>query len=127
MEFGRKLAQRYDASLVAVFGSTVKGDWTESSDVDMLVISDMLPKSPFERFIDIEHPEFDVQIFGYTSEEIDSMLADLNTFVFDALEDASVIRADGEYLRALRQRISRLKKKHGLKKVENGWRFKVPA
>ncbi|MEM0329534.1 MAG: nucleotidyltransferase domain-containing protein, partial [Nitrososphaerota archaeon] len=46
-ELGREL----DLKLVILFGSLARGDWMESSDIDLLIVSDDLSDDPAENFI----------------------------------------------------------------------------
>ncbi|MEM4519049.1 MAG: nucleotidyltransferase domain-containing protein [Sulfolobales archaeon] len=46
-EYRRKLSLK----LVVLFGSRARGDYTDKSDVDILVVADELPKDPREAFV----------------------------------------------------------------------------
>jgi hypothetical protein len=121
------LAEKYDAKLVGVFGSTVKGTWMEGSDVDIIVISDKLERNPLERFIDIKQPDFDAQVFGYTTDEAERMISDLNLFLITALKEAKIMSCDDEYLSQIMARLAIIQKENSLVEIENGWSYAVPA
>jgi uncharacterized protein len=121
------LADKYKARLVVLFGSRIKGTWTESSDYDLLVISDNLPANPLERFSDVDYPPLNVQLFGYTTDEVDRMLDNLNMFLFSALTEGKVVYADKGYYANIRNKLDGLKNDNSIVPIESGWSFKVPA
>jgi len=49
----RELAEKlrgYGVRLIILFGSRARGDYTEDSDVDVLVVADRLPRDPREAY-----------------------------------------------------------------------------
>jgi len=50
----RELKCKLDLKLVILFGSLAKGSWTESSDIDLLIVSDDLSDNPAENFIKLK-------------------------------------------------------------------------
>lgn len=47
--YARRLARRLGPLTAYVFGSYARGDFNDSSDIDVLVVSDALPARPLER------------------------------------------------------------------------------
>jgi uncharacterized protein len=127
VDYCKSLAAEYRAKLVLVFGSSVKSTWTESSDVDILVISDNLPKNPIQRFFDVEQANFDVQIFGYTTRELEDMLDSLNIFVISALDEGKVIYSNPDYFAAIKNKLASIKEENKMSRSENGWTYIVPV
>jgi len=41
---------KFNPKLVVLFGSYARGDYTNESDVDVLVVSDVFPRDPREGF-----------------------------------------------------------------------------
>ncbi|MEM1595519.1 MAG: nucleotidyltransferase domain-containing protein, partial [Ignisphaera sp.] len=41
---------RFSLKLVVLFGSRARGNYTDESDIDILVVADNLPKDPREAF-----------------------------------------------------------------------------
>ncbi|MEM2005092.1 MAG: nucleotidyltransferase domain-containing protein [Zestosphaera sp.] len=62
--------RRYTLKLVAPFGSRARGDYTDDSDIDLLVVADDLPKNPREG----------------------------STFILEVLEDGKILYAEEEFL-----------------------------
>ena len=50
----RELKRKLDLKLVILFGSLAKGSWTESSDIDLLIVSDDLSDNSAENFIKLK-------------------------------------------------------------------------
>jgi predicted nucleotidyltransferase len=46
-----ELRRELSLKLVILFGSLARGDWMESSDIDLLIVSDDLSDDPMENFI----------------------------------------------------------------------------
>ncbi|AEA12352.1 DNA polymerase, beta domain protein region [Thermoproteus uzoniensis 768-20] len=96
------LVERYKslgAKLVVLFGSRARGDYTESSDYDVLVVADDLPADPREAYgvlFDLEHPA--VQPLGVRSDRFLEMLRRGNVLLLEALEDGVVLYADRSFL-----------------------------
>ena len=83
----------YGPQKIILFGSAARGDFDESSDIDLIVI-----KETDERFVQrlvdagsyISLP-MHVDVFVYTREEIESMIEEENPFIESALRDGKVI------------------------------------
>jgi len=84
--------------LVILFGSYVRGDYTDESDVDILVVSDELPRDPrqaFEALFDPENPK--VVPIGMNTEVFLSKLAEGEPFILEVIEDGKPLCADREF------------------------------
>lgn len=46
-----KVAEKLQPKLVILYGSFVRGDWHQGSDVDVLLISDNIPECAFFRIL----------------------------------------------------------------------------
>jgi len=85
--------KRRHAEVVAVylFGSHARQDATGKSDLDILIVLSNSPEHilqrilRFRRFFDLEIP---VDILVYTEDEIEQALAEQNSFIRRALEEA---------------------------------------
>ncbi len=77
---------------IFLFGSFAKGNYTPESDVDILVILDKCETPFIERrdiFIDFfDDVPFDLNIFAYTSDEIQKMIEQGNLFIRNVLSEA---------------------------------------
>lgn len=91
--------KRYSLKLVVLFGSRARGDYTNESDVDLLVVADNLMKDPRESFIQLYDPDYPlVNPVGLNTETFLKKLGEGSTFILEILEDGKILYADGEFL-----------------------------
>ena len=83
----------YEPERVILFGSAARGDADERSDIDMIVI-----KKTEERFVQrlvtagaLVPAGISADIFVYTPEELDTMVAEGIPFIAEALRDGKVL------------------------------------
>lgn len=83
---------------VILFGSYARGFQTESSDIDLCVISDHLPDDIFERRTIVTGiPK--VRAIGFTRKEFLQMLQDLNPLVLDIVYHGKPVLGEEVYNR----------------------------
>ncbi|MEM4970852.1 MAG: nucleotidyltransferase domain-containing protein [Sulfolobales archaeon] len=110
------LIERYrgvGARLVILFGSRARGDYTEYSDYDVLVVGDNIPRDPREAYamlIDPSNPN--VQPVGMNTEVFLKKLREGNTFILEALEDGRILYADEALLNNVMQEFKRIRSKY---------------
>jgi hypothetical protein len=127
-----EITQRYTEALgsnlvaLAFFGSWGRGDQTEHSDIDVLLIARELPEHPFERNRVIYDPllglkgEGRISVLARTEEEFS---ADVTPLHLDLAEDASILHDPQGFLAARLQRVRELIEEAGLerRRSESGW------
>jgi uncharacterized protein len=73
LDRARRFAADLDTGLgvraVAVFGSVARGDFHEASDVDVLVVADVLPARPLDRLAVLGVPPSRVEVVAWTPDE----------------------------------------------------------
>ncbi|MEM0490813.1 MAG: nucleotidyltransferase domain-containing protein [Ignisphaera sp.] len=94
-KYRKKLALR----LVILFGSRARGDYTDRSDIDILVVADDLPKDPRESFALLRDTSFtNVNPIGFNTESFLKKLKDGSAFVIEVIEDGKILYIDNEFL-----------------------------
>jgi len=94
-KYEKKLALR----LVVLFGSRARGDYTDRSDVDILVVADDLPKDPRESFAMLCDIDFiNVHPIGFNTGSFLKKLKEGSVFIIEILEEGKIIYADKEFL-----------------------------
>jgi len=72
-DFVRKIDERISVDKAFLFGSTVKGDRLEESDVDLIIVSKAFTGVPVPKRLGMLHKEWnykeDLQALAYTPEE----------------------------------------------------------
>lgn len=95
------------AKLVILYGSRARGDYTEESDVDILVVGDSIPKDPrtaYSILIDSRYPR--VQPIGFNTEVFLNKLREGCTFILEILEDGKILYANEEFLALVNREFS---------------------
>ena len=75
--FNKKLKESYDIDLFMLFGSRARGDFSQNSDFDIIVVSkDFVKDIPYKRSVKayLEWTEdYPLEIFCYTPEEFEKI------------------------------------------------------
>lgn len=101
--------------LIMLYGSVATKTYGVGSDIDILVISNQLPKNFLERMkilyeLNIENAPID--IVGYTSQEFERMILKLHPTALSALTEGIPIYDEG-YYREAKRILSQMKLKVG--------------
>ena len=84
--------------LVMLFGSYARGDYTDESDIDILVVSDHMSRDPreaFQQLYDSEEPK--IMPIGMNTEVFISKLKRGEPFILEIIEDGKVLCKDTEF------------------------------
>ena len=118
-----ELRRELDLKLVILFGSLARGDWKESSDIDLLIVSDDLSDDPAENFVKLKRGC--VEPHGFSTKRFMAELEKPNLLIMDALEYGKRLIADREFMKLVESKFEEVKKKYGLKWVNGSWTWKV--
>ncbi|WP_456393939.1 nucleotidyltransferase domain-containing protein [Thermococcus sp.] len=108
--------------LILLYGSLARGTFGLGSDVDILVISENLPKSPNERLkllYELDRTRAPIDAKAYTPGEVKKMLLKGHPLIMDALSDGKILYADEDYLRELMAMFKVARRK--FRRFERGW------
>ena len=119
-KFLREVAEKYKPSCVILFGSYSRGDFTESSDIDVCVISSNLPSNLHERRT-IYHRLPGINAIGYTPREFEEEVRRGNPLALDIILYGRPLMGEQEY-RRLRKIMEEVVREMGLVRDEHGWR-----
>lgn len=73
-DYARTLEKAFGRVTVVLYGSVVRGDFNQASDIDVLVISDNLPKRFLDRLdVLLEKAKAGIEPKGYTKEEFEKL------------------------------------------------------
>jgi predicted nucleotidyltransferase len=92
--FARELPKRSpEVRRIIVFGSVARGDAVPGSDVDLLLVLSSSRRPFLERMSEYLPERFPVgvEIFAYTREEMEKMVAEGNWFLRRALREGKVL------------------------------------
>jgi len=90
----------YRVRLVVLFGSRARGDYTDESDIDLLIVADDLPKDPREAYDAVRKLICDARIHPvcFRTDSFIKRLEDESTFIMEVIEDGKMIYADEAFL-----------------------------
>lgn len=121
-----KMAEKLQPKLVILYGSFVRGDWHQGSDIDLLLISDNIPPSPKDRW-DILYTVimgFPIEPHIYTTKEFKEMLTHARMTVMDALTEGVTLYADDDFMKKTDETLKEVMKKLQPKKTNIGWELR---
>ena len=95
IEYCKRVEREFKLKRVILFGSRSRGDFYPHSDIDLLLISDEFPDDWFARqarlcFLKLRQ----IEPIGYTTDEIQRMRDQGNTFIENILRDGEVIKPE---------------------------------
>ncbi|GAB6101457.1 hypothetical protein JCM16138_06800 [Thermococcus atlanticus] len=108
--------------LILLYGSLARGTFGLGSDIDILVISENLPKSPNERLkllYELDRTRAPIDAKTYTPGEVKKMFLKGHPLIMDALSDGKILYADEDYLRELMAMFKVARRK--FRRFERGW------
>ena len=111
---------------IILFGSYAKGDFTESSDIDLCLIAGTMPGNELARRTvpDMQGiPK--VRVIGFLPDGFLQYLEDMRFLAFDIVAEGIPIYDDGLY-RKIRETFDDVVQKHGIVKLPRGWQISKP-
>ena len=121
MEYAERVKMKLKPKLLVIFGSIAKGDFGVGSDVDILIVSDLLPKN-FQKRLKILFLLNDtfapIEPVGYTSEEFKKMISKGHPTALDAIHGI-ILYKDEKYEKEIRSLFKEVTGK--VRREEFGW------
>jgi predicted nucleotidyltransferase len=98
-EYASRLKGDIGVLTAILYGSFARGDFNYGSDIDVLIISDSLPRDTLKR-IDLlyRYVQEGIEPKGYTQEEFLRIYHTNNPMAIDALENGEVLSDDGFWI-----------------------------
>jgi len=93
-EIGQRIARAFDPERIVLFGSHARGDATETSDVDLLVVArttNPKPKRSVPLYSLLRDYPFSKDILVYTPEEVEEYRHLRASLIHQALEEGIVL------------------------------------
>ncbi|MGQ9623573.1 MAG: nucleotidyltransferase domain-containing protein [Candidatus Caldatribacteriaceae bacterium] len=91
------LVEKYQPEKIVLFGSLAEGHVHEWSDIDLLIIKET-NKRPTERVLEVVQlvqPRVGIDLFVYNPSEIETMLEEKVSFVYDIMKTGKVLYEKG--------------------------------
>jgi predicted nucleotidyltransferase len=121
-----KQAKPLQPRALILFGSFVRGNFTEASDIDLCLIADKMPGEELARrtLPDLPRPA-KVRPIGFEPDEFLRYLRGLRFLAFDIVADGIIIYDDGLYGK-IQETYQEVIKRHGVTRLRNGWKISKP-
>jgi len=111
-EIAKKL-DVYRVKLVILFGSRARGDYTDESDIDLLIVADNLPNDPREAYEAIRKLIEDPNIHPIClkTNSFIKKLENESTFIMEIIEDGKIIYANETFLEKTMAKYKEIRKR----------------
>ncbi|BBD72874.1 hypothetical protein HS1genome_1263 [Sulfodiicoccus acidiphilus] len=107
-----KLYRNLKPKVVILFGSRARGDYTEESDIDVLIISDLLPRDPREGFIMAYNVNFPkVMPTPMNTRVFLKKLEEGSTLVLEIIEDGKILCGDEDFINEIMKTFTEVRKR----------------
>lgn len=102
----------YKVKLVVLFGSRARGDYTDESDIDVLVVADELPSDPREAYEVVKRlVDTKIHPLCFKTSSFLKKLESESTLIMEILEEGKVIYADEVFLEKAISKYREIRKK----------------
>ncbi len=116
-----KLKEDYKLRLAILFGSFATNLWTESSDIDILIVADELSDNIWDNYAILK--ERFIQPFGISTKMVQKEIESLNFIILDALEYGIILHKDQSIYNSIKEKLEYVKKRYGLFRTDKGWNY----
>lgn len=127
-EYCTEVEKRFNPICIILYGSRAKGTFTNTSDIDIIVISNDFEQDFLSRIkdlIDANTSSFPIEPLGYTQYEFEIMLESYRITALDAISEGIPLFG-AEYFNSLKDKLSELEK-IGLYKSKTSWHIPAAA
>lgn len=106
-----ELYRDLEPKLVVLFGSYARGDYTDQSDIDVLIVSDKLPADPREAFAMAFRPNRDKIVpTAFNTNVFLKKLREGSTFILEILEDGMILCGDETFIEEVKKIFGEVRK-----------------
>jgi len=119
--FLSSVKERIALECVILFGSQARGDFTQYSDIDLIIIADF-KEDFFNRILSLlklNESKYNFEIFCYTSNEFDTMFEKGNALILDSINEGIPLRGKS-FFNFYKEKLNQLFKR-GLKRSNCTW------
>lgn len=124
----KNVIDRFNPVCIILYGSRAKGTFTNTSDIDIIVISNNFETDFLSRIkylIDANTSMLPFEPLGYTEDEFETMLQSCKITALDAVQEGKALYGE-DYFNNLKQKFKELESS-GLYKGEKSWHIPVAA
>ena len=106
-EYARRLVETKGVRLVVLFGSFAKGDYTATSDADLLIVSDKTAERPIDRIPEFMEPGAPVAIEPRVlkTDELRRLVQEGSRFVKEVFSTGVLLAGDEKLFADIREKL----------------------
>jgi len=122
-----KVLEKLNPRSIILYGSMATGNYGVGSDIDIIVVSEKLPKNFLERLrilFELNHTTAPIEPLGYTPKEFLEMITRRHPTALYAVADGKPLYDDGFFTEA-KKVFETVREKFKLIKVKHGWEAKA--
>lgn len=121
-----RIARKFEARCVILWGSRARGDHTPTSDYDIIVIADFKEKflERLTTLMELAPLQPNIEALGYTPEEFETMFQRGNVTALDAIYEGIPLHGE-EYFKKYKKRLRELFER-GLERTTCTWKLPQP-
>jgi len=122
-EYCRLVIEKYHPLCIILFGSLARPDYSERSDVDLIIIANSFPKNVDARSksLFLLNPSFaPIEPIGFLPSEFEKMIEKRNCTAIFAMEEGIPLFGE-QYFNDLKQKYLQIKKKYKIEKSISAW------
>ena len=119
--FVQRIKKSIEIACVILFGSQARGDYTQASDIDLIIIADF-KEDFFNRILNLTRlnkSRYNIELFCYTETEFSKMFERGNALVLDSINEGSPLLGKS-FFKIYKEKLNQLFQK-GLKKSSCTW------
>ncbi|MHA1671732.1 MAG: nucleotidyltransferase domain-containing protein [Promethearchaeota archaeon] len=119
--FIKKIEKTIEIACAILFGSQARGDYTQISDIDLIIIADF-KEDFFNRILNLtrlNESGYNFELFCYTETEFKKMFERGNAFILDSINDGIPLVGES-FFTCYKERLNQLFQR-GLKKSKCTW------
>jgi len=92
-KYKEELVRKLNPEKIILFGSFARGDISEGSDVDLIVISDWREDflKRIKILLDLNKFKIPLEPIGYTKDEFENLVKEENPFILRALKEGKIL------------------------------------
>jgi predicted nucleotidyltransferase len=114
---------RYSAKFIVLFGSSAKGNYNQRSDLDLLIVTDSLKGTYFDKHLKMQEMNpGGIDFFVYSTTEFEQMVKEFHLIVLEALPEGIFVYDEGEG-RKYKKYLEDIIKEGKIKKLDHGWKI----
>ena len=89
----RRIIAETEAEKIILFGSYARGDWNESSDIDLVVVGDFKERftERIVKLLGLNDTNMPLEVLAYTREEFNDMKKKGNQFISNVMKEGIVV------------------------------------